>query len=261
MTAAASALYVGEVVHQRFAPVRHRLRYRMFQILVDLDELPELGRRLRLFSHNGFSAFSFHDRDHGDGRSRSLRPYVERVLGEAGIDLTVGRITLLCMPRLLGHVFNPLSIYYCRDAGGALAAMIYEVNNTFGQRHSYVIPFVGDGGHAIRQSCAKGFHVSPFMDMDQTYHFRLTEPGPTIATVVNSRDAAGGPMIHAAFMGRRRAFTDGALLGVLLAYPFLTLGVVAAIHWEAAKLFAKGLRLRRLPPAPLSPISIIAPSE
>ena len=232
----------------------------MFQILFDLDELPDLSRRLRLFSHNGFNAFSFRDRDHGDAAAGSLRAYVDGLLASAGISLGSGRIALLCMPRLFGHVFNPLSVYYCQDASGALVAMIYEVNNTFGQRHTYVIPATPTVDGVARQTCAKGFYVSPFMDMDMTYEFTMTTPGAAISTVVNGRGPAGAPLIHAAFDGRRRDLTDTVLCRVLFAYPFLTLGVVFAIHWEALKLFAKGLKLRHKPEQPLTPVTVVKSS-
>jgi DUF1365 family protein len=255
-----SSLYVGEVIHQRFAPTRHRLRYRMFQILFDLDELPELNTRLILFSHNVFNAFSFRDCDHGDGETKSLRAYVERILAAADIVLVGGRIDLLCMPRLFGHVFNPISIYYCYNEAGSLAAMIYEINNTFGQRHTYLIPATLADDGVARQTCAKDFYVSPFMDMDMTYEFTMTAPGDIISTVVNGRGPTGAPLIHAAFAGKRRNLTDGMLARALLAYPFLTLGVVFAIHWEALRLFAKGLKLRHRPASPPTPVTVV-PAE
>lgn len=256
MSAFASALYQGQVVHQRFAPRRHRLRYRLFQMLFDLDELPALNRRLRLFSHNRFNAVSFHDADHGDGDASPPRAYVERTLARAGLSTAVGRIALLCMPRIFGHVFNPLSIYYCHDAAGDLMAMLYEVNNTFGQRHSYLIPVTAPSAPVIRQSCAKAFYVSPFMDMAMTYAFGLTRPGPTIATTVNGFDAAGSRLIFTAFIGRRRALSDGVLLAALAAFPLSTLGVVVAIHWEAVKLLVKGMRPRPRPAPPAAPVTL-----
>jgi DUF1365 family protein len=257
-----SCLYLGEVIHQRFAPRRHRLRYRMFQMLFYLDELPSLARRLKLFSYNEFNAFSFHDADHGDGDGAggSLRAYVDRVLAKAGLVVSGGRVALLCMPRLFGHVFNPISIYYCFDADKNLVAMIYEVNNTFGQRHTYLIPVDKTIDGTVKQSCAKGFYVSPFMSMDMNYDFKLTRPGGTIATVVNGSNSAGEPLIFAAFTGQRREFTDRALLAALFAYPFLTLGVVVAIHWEALKLFFKGIRLRDRPTPPSTNLTVVGPS-
>jgi DUF1365 family protein len=255
-----SSLYAGQVIHQRFAPRRHRLRYRLFQVLIDLDELPALSARLRLFSHNRFNAFSLFDTDHGDRAGGSLRAYVAGILEAAGLHTGGGRIRLLCMPRILGHVFNPLSIYYCDDAAGDLAAMIYEVNNTFGQRHTYLIPAAKAGaqarcGRVVRQTCGKDFYVSPFMDMEMTYDFAISPPGETIATTIHGRSRSGEPLIFAAFTGRRRPLSDQVLGRALLAYPFQTLGVVAAIHWEAVKLFAKGLRLRPRPAPPAAPVT------
>ncbi len=250
----ASAIYAGAVTHVRFAPRRHRLRYRMFQVLLDLDEGPALAAGLKLLAWNGAGLFSFQERDHGDGRTSDLKSHVLKTLAGAGIDLAGGSIQILCMPRILGHVFNPLSLFYCRRADGSLAAMLYEVNNTFGQRHSYLIPVTEAG--EIRQSCDKAFYVSPFMDMEMTYAFRLTEPGEGLSTVIDASDQAGQPIISAVFAGRRWPLTDAALARAFFAYPLLTLKVVAAIHLEAAKLFLKGLRLKARPPAPTDAVSI-----
>jgi DUF1365 family protein len=252
-----AALYVGAVMHQRFAPRRHRLRYAMFQVLFDIDETPNLARRLRLFSHNAFNVVSFHDRDHGDGREGPLRGWVEDTLGRAGMPIDGGRILLLCMPRILGHVFNPLSIYFCHDRDGALTVILYEVNNTFGERHSYLIPVSNPAERPIRQSCAKAFHVSPFMDMTMTYDFQITRPEETLTTTVHGKDASGALLLAAAFTGARRDITDASLARALATHPLLTLKVVAAIHLEAAMLLLKGLRLRPHPPAPRDPVSVV----
>ena len=257
MSNLASCLYVGEVVHQRFAPTRHRLRYRMFQMLFDLDELAELSRRLRLFSHNRFNVLAFRDADHGDGSSGALRTYVEGLLSQAGFHADGGPIRLLCMPRILGHVFNPLSIYYCHDRSDALVATIYEVNNTFGERHSYLISATSLEGRVVRQSCEKGFYVSPFMDMEMRYDFKMTAAGEAISTAVTGSGHEGARLLFAAFTGRRRELSDASLLRVLLAYPFLTLGVVAAIHWEALKLIIKGLRIRRRTPVGHAGLTVV----
>ncbi len=256
MTAFVSGFYTGVVTHQRLRPKAHHLRYSMFQMLFDLDEAPRLARALRLFSHNRFNAFSFFDRDHGDGRAGPLRGYIEETLAGAGIDLAGGQIKLLCMPRLFGHVFNPLSVYYCHRADGSLAAMLYEVNNTFGERHSYLIAAPPGAPGPIRQSCPKAFHVSPFMDMAMTYDFAVTEPDESVTTTVNASDAAGALVIAAAFSGRRRELSDRLLVRVLFAYPLMTLKVVAAIHFEAMKLILKGVRLHPRPPAPAHLVSV-----
>lgn len=256
MTDLVSALYVGHVVHRRIAPRRHRLRYALFQVLLDLNEIPELARRMRLFSHNRFNVFSFHDRDHGDGRTGPLRDYVRDLLIDAGIDIGAGGIKLLCMPRLFGHVFNPISLYFCHAEDGRLAAMLYEVTNTYKERHSYLILVNASDEPVIRQSCRKALFVSPFMDMDMAYEFTVGRPGETISTTVRGRSASGDPMIVATFRGRRETLTDGALATALATHPFLTLKVVAAIHWEAVKLLIKGLKLRPHPPAPARLVSV-----
>jgi DUF1365 family protein len=260
VTAFLSGLYFGEVVHQRFFPRRHRLRYRVFQGLFDLDELPRLSRELRLFSHNRFNIFALYDRDHEGGSVGDLRASVENRLREAGLPADGGRIALLCMPRVCGFVFNPLSVYYCYDTNGDLSANIYEVNNTFGQRHSYVIPVNGTAdGDQVRQSCKKEFYVSPFMDMDMIYDFRLALPGTTVATCIDGSRTDGARLIFASFTGARRELNDLTLMAALLTHPLLTIGVVAAIHWEAAKLFAKGLRLRPRPPPPATAVTFAPP--
>jgi len=241
-----SALYDGVVVHRRFAPRVHRLRYRLFQLLVDLDELPALDRGLRLFGHNRFALFSHHDRDHGDRSGRPLRGQIEALLARAGLSAG-GPIRLLAMPRVLGYVFNPLSLYYCHRPMGELAAVVLEVSNTFGGRHFYVAPAAGG---VVRSACAKAFFVSPFMGMDMSYDFRLAPPAETAEVAILGRDGAGAPLIFARFAGRQRALTDAALLTAFFAHPLLTLKVVAAIHLEAAKLIAKGLRLRPKPTPP-----------
>ncbi len=256
MSETASCIYFGEVVHQRFSPRRHRLRYRVWQGLFDLDDLPSLGRRLRLFSHNRANVFSFHDSDHGDAAGGELRTYVENLLTQAGLSVDGGRIALLCMPRIFGFVFNPLSIFYCYTRRGDLIANLYEVNNTFGQRHSYLIPVETTANGCVRQICKKEFYVSPFMDMDMTYEFKFTLPGATLATSIRGNQTDGAPLIFASFTGARRGLSDITLLTALVTFPLLTLGVVAAIHWEAIKLFAKGLRLRRRPSPPAAAVTI-----
>ena len=253
-----SGLYDGAVVHQRLSPRRHRLRYRLFQLLLDLDELPELDRRLKLFGHNRPGLFSFHDRDHLSGQRRPLRGQIEAMLGSAGIDASGGPIRVLCLPRVLGYVFNPLSVFYCHRRSGELAAVVLEVSNTFGERHVYVVEATpGAGAQLVRQGCAKSFFVSPFMGMDMTYDFRLAAPGETVATSILGRGPDGYPIIAAVFSGRRRTLDDRALVRAFFAHPLLTLKVIAAIHWEAVKLLAKGVRLRPKPTPPIRRVTVI----
>lgn len=243
-----SGLYVGTVMHRRLRPKVHRFRYNAFWLLIDLDELPVLAARLRLFSHNRFNLFALHEADLGDGSPTPLRIQAVRLLTEAGIDIADGAIRLLCMPRTLGYSFNPISIYYCHRPEGELAAIIYEVHNTFGERHSYVAS-VETKFDEIRQNCRKAFYVSPFMDMDLVYHFRLTKPAARIAVGINA-SKGGERVLHASLAGLRRELTDRALLQTFLGIPLITAKVTLAIHWEALRLWLKGLRLRTRPVAP-----------
>ncbi len=251
------ALYEGIVIHQRFKPATHKLRYSLYWMLFDLDSMPSRG--LRLFSHNGFNLVSFHDRDHLDG-SGMLRPQIEAAMTAAGLHPDGGPIRLLCMPRVFGHAFNPISVFFCHRRDQTLAAILYEVNNTFGQRHSYLIAVDADSGKTIRQSCAKAFYVSPFMRMAVTYQFRVVPPADSTAVVVNGADA-DGPVIAASFAGRRRALTDKALLRVLIRHGALSVKVITAIHWEALKLWLKGLRIQPRPAPPAYPVTIVSTNK
>lgn len=260
-----SALYRGLVLHRRFGAVEHTLRYRMAMALLDLDQLDALDARLRLFSRNRFNLFSFHDRDHlpkDAPPGTTLRGAIEAELAIAGLDLGGGAIRLLSLPRILGHAFNPLSVYFCHDADDRLGAILYEVNNTFGQRHSYLIPVDGPDAACgvVAQSCDKVFYVSPFLDMNMRYDFRILPPGEHLSVAVDgSRD--GTRIISASFAGARGALTDAALLKSFLRHPLLSLAVVAGIHWEALKLWRKGVRLRARPAPPSHSVSYIPRRE
>ncbi|WP_374346826.1 DUF1365 domain-containing protein [Phenylobacterium sp.] len=253
----ASGLYPGIVTHTRVKPRRHRLRYRIFMLLIDLDEAAALGGRLKLFGAERFALTSFFERDHLSGAG-GLKAEVEGHLRAAGI-ATGGPVRLLCMPRILGGVFNPLSVYFCHGEDGALTALLYEVNNTFGERHSYLIPVADGDDEVLRQGIDKGFYVSPFMDMDLAYGFRIQPPGEDVSVAVEVRDAEG-LVLSAAFAGRRQALTDAALWKAFLTHPLMTLGVMAAIHWEALKIWLKGERLRPRPKAPARPVTVGAAS-
>lgn len=255
----ASALYFGDVLHQRLRPRRHRLRYRVFSIFVDLDELPELDRRNRLFSCNRFNLFSFFESDHGAGNNTGLRDWAEAQLARAGISLEGGAIRLLCFPRVLGYVFNPLSIYFCYARDGVLEAVIYEVRNTFGQHHCYLIPVEPRGTRSVHQACAKEFYVSPFNRVAGRYRFSLKPPDGTLAVVIN-QDDEDGPLLNAWLSGRRMPFDDRALAAAFVRYPLMTLKVIAGIHWEALRLWLKGMRMVRRPEPPVETVTVVKPS-
>ena len=249
-----SGLYAGVVTHTRFRPRRHALAYRIFMLLIDLDELPALTARLKLFSLGRFNLVGFDPRRHGDGSSAPLKTQVEAHLAAAGLP-SGGPVRMLAMPRILGMGFNPLTVYFCHAADGRLSAILYEVNNTFGERHSYLIP-AGDGA-VQRQACDKAFYVSPFMDMELAYRFRVRPPGDAVQVLVDVDDAEGH-LLATGFAAERRELTDAALFRAWLTHPWMTLGVVAAIHWEALKIWLKGEKIRTRPAKPGWAVTVVA---
>ena len=227
-------------MHMRLSPRRHQFRYRVWTMLLDVDRIDEVVGRLRLMRRNRFAPVAFHDRDHGPRDGSPLRPWVEARLAEAGRPAPA-RIAILSMPRLLGFAFNPLSVFYCRDADGRLESVIYEVKNTFGDQHAYVLSAGGAApGAPVRHAHAKQFFVSPFMDMDQTYRFDLMDPGPRIALRIRQGAGAETRLI-ATQNGAARPLTDAVLARLLLRSPLHAAKVVAGIHWEALRLWLKGV--------------------
>ena len=235
-----SAIYRGMVTHKRLRPKRHELQYSVFTMLLDLDELSQLDSYGVLFGYNRHALLSFFDRDHGPATGAALRPWVEERMREAGLVPDGGPVRLLCYPRILGYVFNPLSVYFCYRRDGRLSAILYEVCNTFGERHAYVIPVDESGRAVIRQSCDKKLYVSPFIAMETTYHFRIVPPADRINVAIRQEDAEG-LFFAASFQGDRSRLNRRSLIGSLAAFPLLTLKVTTAIHWEALLLWAKGL--------------------
>lgn len=254
-----SCLYFGTVVHRRLRPRSHLLKYRVFNLCLDLDELPALTQRLRLFSHNRFNLFSFFDQDHGPGDGRDLRLWVEEQLQQAGITLDGGAIRIVCYPRMFGYVFNPLSVFFCHYRDGRLAAILYEVHNTFGERHSYLIPVADPTALVIHQHCEKQFYVSPFIAVAGAYQFRISPPDARLAIAISQTDDEG-PLLHASFTGGRATLDDRRLLAALARYPLMTVKVIAGIHWEALRLWRKGIPLVRRPAPPANPVTIVAPA-
>lgn len=258
----AASLYRGDVMHQRMKPVGHRFRYSVWSLMIDLDRLNEADRLSPIFSVNRRNLVSFHEADHLKGSDAAdLRTHVDRLLREAGLDEGAHTIKLACYPRVFGQVFNPLSVYYAYDAAGGIVALIYEVRNTFGEKHTYVCPVCdGDKTEAgIRQTRAKRFYVSPFIDLEQRYHFRMNTPGEDLKWRILETDAAG-PLLSATYMGRRMQLSSRNLAACLLNIPLLTWKIVGGIHWEALKLWLKGVPYFQRPEPPEA-VSFADPAE
>lgn len=251
-----SAIYHATVMHERRWPRRHRFTYGVYVGLFDLDELPTLDRTVRGFGYDRAAPFSFHDRDHGPRDGSPLRPWVEGLLREAGIEPDGGPIAVLAMPRVFGYVFNPISVWFAWDRSETLRAVIYEVANTFGERLSYVCPVDDvhpvDAAGNVRHTFDKQLHVSPFIDMDATYDFRVRPPDERVAVLVRET-LPEGHLLTATLVGTRRPFTSAALWRAFAMHPMVTLKVIAGIHFEALRLWRKDAPFRRRgapPPVP-----------
>ena len=248
MSKLTSCLYVGEVVHRRLAPLRHELRYKVYNLFVDVDALPNLG--LKLLSYNRLNLFGVRDRDFGDGTN--IREYIWGLVKRAPQGENIKRIFMFCYPNVLGRVFNPLTTYYCFDGNENLSLMVYEVSNTFGERHSYVVP-VDDTN---QQSTLKQFYVSPFNKVEGHYDFTIATPGDELKLGIRLTDS-NGPCLNAWFSGQKQELTDGALLRSFFSLPLLPFKIIGGIHWEALKLLFKGMKLQTRP-APIIPSTTIS---
>ncbi|MBW1600536.1 DUF1365 domain-containing protein [Streptomyces sp. JJ66] len=237
MTSAARhpSLYPSEVVHVRTSPLRHRLRHRTYLWLIDLDHPPRLPRPLRPLAR-------FDARDHFGGTAPTIRAGIARYLAAHGVTLGAGRVLMLAHARVLGYVFNPLTLYWCRPADGTGECVVAEVHNTYGERHCYLLRPGGDH----RAGAAKEFYVSPFFPVDGRYRMRLPEPGERLDVTVHlERD--GGRPFTATVRGHRRAATPAALLRAALRHPWSTLAVSAAIRLHGIALYLRGLPVRPRP--------------
>lgn len=232
------ALYVGSVQHRRFRPRPHRLKYRLFMLHLDVDDLAAAARASRLFSVNRWNLIAVHEADHGPKGDGPLGDRVRRLGRDRGLRWDGSSVTLTAMPRVFGYVFNPLSLYVCRDRDGRLAALIYEVRNTFGGMHHYAFDVDDADGGTLRHRCEKDFFVSPFLPMEMHYRFHLKPPAETFSIAIEDHDR-DGRMLVATMALARRALTTRALAGVLVALPLMTLKVIVGIHWEALRLWWK----------------------
>jgi DUF1365 family protein len=231
-------LYFGRVMHTRVAPFKHQFEYRVFSVFLDIDRLQELPEMSRLFSHNKFNLFGFYDTDHGAKDGVGLRTWIESELKESGIVETPKTIKLFCYPRILGYVFNPLSIFYCYDERDRLMALLYEVSNTFGERHLYVAKanITKDSVLIEPHAQEKVFYVSPFFEVKGDYLFRVKKPERQISLRIELSDH-GQPLLFTAVSGDRRTLKTSSLLKACFKYPLMTFKVIGAIHWEALRLW------------------------
>ena len=235
-----SSIYNGSVIHKRFKPKKHFFKYRVFSLFLDLSELKELNNKLNFFSLNKFNLISFYEKDHGERDGSSLLEWVKNNLRRNNISTDNIKVKLLCYPRILGYVFNPLSIFFIYDNNESLVSILYEVKNTFGEQHTYVFKIEGEN-KLIQNNCSKKFHVSPFIEMDCNYFFRILNPGDKLSVIIDQYDQQG-KILFASQDGIRSDLTNKNLMNSYLRHPLMTFKIISAIHFEAFKLWIKGIK-------------------
>jgi DUF1365 family protein len=254
MSAPGAELALGTVMHRRLRPVENRFVYGVFFLRIPLGRIESL--RGPLLSINRWNLLSFDFRDHGARDGSHPLAWIRALLAREGLQAADGEVWLQCFPRVLGYVFNPVSFWFCEDRAGRLRAVLAEVNNTFGEHHSYLLahadarPIVP--GEALE--ARKVFHVSPFCTLRGGYRFRFsTRNGQRIARIDYADEA--GPLLLTSLSGRAAPLGSRAILGALLRHPLMSFGVIARIHWQALKLWAKRVPFHARPALPLEEVS------
>ena len=234
-----SSLYNGTVIHKRFKPKVHFFKYRVFSLLLDLSELNHLDKNINFFSYNSFNLISFFDKDHGERDGSSIIEWVKKNLVANNINSENIKIKLLCYPRIFGYVFNPLSVFFVYDHQENLISILYEVKNTFGEQHTYI--FKVENNNLLQHNCSKKFHVSPFIEMNCNYFFKILKPAEKISVIIDQYQL-DDKILFASQDGRRVDFNSKELLKSYIKHPLMTFKIISAIHFEAFKLWTKGIR-------------------
>tara|TARA_B100001175_G_scaffold108227_1_gene91958 strand:- start:627 stop:1391 length:765 start_codon:yes stop_codon:yes gene_type:complete len=235
-----SYIYNGTVIHKRFKPKEHFFKYKVFSLLIDLSEIEQLDKNIKLFSYNKFNLISFFEKDHGNRDGSSLLEWVKLNLSKRDLNTKNIKVKLLCYPRILGYVFNPLSVFFIYDDNEELISILYEVKNTFGEQHTYIFK-IDSEKNLIQHNCTKKLHVSPFIEMNCKYFFRILKPGEKISVIIDQYDL-GGKILYASQDGRKASFTNKELIKSYIKHPLMTFKIIFAIHFEAFKLWTKGIK-------------------
>ena len=235
-----SLIYIGKVIHRRFKPKEHYFKYNVCSLLIDLEELEAIQNKIKIFSYNKFNIISFFDKDHGPRDGSSIRKWIIKNLKFIGINNEKIKIKILCYPRILGYVFNPLSVFFIYDQNSKLISILYEVKNTFGEQHTYIFKCFND--KIIINNCSKKFHVSPFIEMECHYYFRVLNPSDKISVIIDQSDNEG-KLLYASQDGKAKELNEKNLLISYISHPLMTFKIIAAIHYEALKLWLKGIKL------------------
>ena len=235
-----SSIYNGTVIHKRFKPKIHFFKYKVFSILIDISEINLLDKTLKIFSYNKFNIVSFYDADHGPRDGTSLKKWVMENLVDNQINTEDIKIKLFCYPRIFGYVFNPLSVFFIYNKNSELISILYEVKNTFGEQHTYI--FKTDNDKLITNNCTKKFHVSPFINMECHYYFRVLKTSEKISIIIDQKDNEG-KLLYASQDGKAKELNEKNLIFSYICHPLMTFKIIAAIHFEALKLWFKGIKV------------------
>ncbi len=247
-------LWRGQTVHQRSTPFRHRFRYGLSLIDLDIDALDEANRQAWLFSVDRPNLFSFNRHDHGSKDGDSLRKWAEPIFAKAGIEIAASRLRLITFARHAFYKFAPISLWLAYDQKGAIQGVIYEVHNTFGETHLYVAA-TSESDQFHRHDAAKAFHVSPFFDVSGRYQFTLRQSEATLRLIVATY--LDGCQTHVATIQvKEHKATSLSFIGLALSRPLSSLGVTLAIHWQALKLWVRGAKYRGKPGLPSAAVSV-----
>ena len=235
-----SNLFYCHVVHKRFIPFQNNFKYSVLSLYLDYDELKLIDKKVSIFSYNKFNLFSFYDCDHGYRNAKSLKEYVVDILKENNIKFNELKIKILCFPRILGYVFNPLSIIFCFNKNN-LISILYEVKNTSNEQHTYC--FGGNENFEksfFKHKCCKLFYVSPFINMQCLYQFCTSIPSEKIKIIIEQFNTENKKILLASQIGKKICFTSKNLISYLFKNPLIPIKVIFTIHYQALKILFKG---------------------
>jgi DUF1365 family protein len=240
-----SAFYTGTVIHRRLRPLGHLLKYRVFYLFLDLDEIDLVQKTCLFFSNNRFNLLTYKSTDFGGETAKSPKYFIQNLVKkELDID-SIHRVRLLFIPRLMGFAFNPISTFFCYNRDEKILAIVYEVRNTFGEKIHYVLP-VKSGAEKmdiLEQSCLKQMYVSPFISVNSRYHFRIKPPAELVTLAIHQTEDAQ-PVLNASFIGKRKKITRFGALTQAAFFPLNSIMVIVGIYFEALKLWIKGVSFK-----------------
>ncbi|PPR41655.1 MAG: hypothetical protein CFH22_00691 [Alphaproteobacteria bacterium MarineAlpha5_Bin12] len=236
----ASCFYYGNVYHKRFQPFINQFKYRVFSLYLDYDELSLLSKKFYFFSYNKFNLLSFFDKDHGSRNGQNLKKFIIKELKKNNISEINLKIKILCFPRILGYVFNPLSVIFCFKKN-VLVSIFYEVKNTSNEQHTYIfINHKKIKKNIYKHKCNKKFYVSPFMKIEGFYEFLISEPKKTLSVNIKQYLNDKSLILIASQYGKKTYISNKSIIITFFSYPLLTIKVIYSIHWQAFKIWLKG---------------------